>query len=331
MKSTLEWASIATGLASCSLPAPQVQAQVSPPESCVGYDTLVTLRGTVLRREFSGDSVWLLRLDAPIATCPIAGRVTRNVTHHSDVNELQLALFSTLQTDSALLSLLGHKLGLQGRLEEAALTHDHTAVLLDVERLLLADGSTRDVRPPPSRPRWDSTACLREPVPEITTRRVGNVPLDSSVSSLWRAVPNHWSARWPVSADSELKALQAHLLPGDYAAVAFHLGCFDLTGTQLQDSIDPNAPLKLWNMMGVTAALPRGVPLHATWSELRTAYGDRYTVGERGMIRFCSLRGLAFDLRGYLWMLSPRQDPPPDARVRSVLIAPFDSGSACKN
>lgn len=338
IRSTTKLVSAAIAVAPWAMMVPQVRAQVKAPNTCVGYDTILTLHGTLVKRAFPtgagfrSDTVLALRLEAPIATCPTNGHVSRSVESHTGLVELQLVLFATREIDSMMTSVQGRAVAIQGRLEESTLVHEHTPVLLDAEVLLLPDGSTRDVRPIPSRPRWDTPACSVGPAPEISVRHIGAVALDASVNALRRDIPSHADARWPVSPDSESRAMDAHLLPGDYAAINFYVECFDLNGTQLRDTLDPNAAFRLWSVMGARGTLPRGLSLHATWRELRAAYGDRFTIDGRGTVRFCSLPGFGFDLRGYRWMYppeGPRPTPSPEAEIWDVLISPFDSTSSC--
>src|SRR6266567_3982576 len=126
--------------------------------------------------------------------------------------------------------------------------------------------------PPPTATDSHSRTCGAGSPPEISLRQVGEFPLDSTLSVLKRRYSDHWSrAAWPVSEDSAVKAFKAGVDPGHYAGIKFQLGCFELEGTQVTESLDDQAPIRVWGVMGVGGVLPRDVPLDATWAELRAA------------------------------------------------------------
>jgi len=274
--------------------------------------------------------VSVLVLRSPIDVCPASPPVPPDLDVFDQLGAVQLA--------AADRSLTNHEVTVLGRLNEVTRRFVFSPVILVTDSIRLTNGAVRDPIPPATV--WHSRTCGAGSPPEISLRQVGEFPLDSTLSVLKRRYSDHWSrAAWPVSEDSAVKAFKAGVDPGHYAGIKFQLGCFELEGTQLTDSLDDRAPFRVWGVMGVGGVLPHGVPLDATWNQLRAAFGDRYVVdrgeieGMPGMIRFCSLPGFGFYVKGYL--PGPRggeaQPIPPNARIHEILIEPSDSTPTCRS
>jgi len=182
--------------------------------------------------------------------------------------------------------------------------------------------------------------CTGRAVPEISRRRVGDFPLDSTLGFLERRYPCFSPEPW-TDEDSLLNSAETHVDFRDFAGIRFEVNCLTvihclvLEGTQLHDSLDPTAPVSRWTVTATNAILPRGVPYPATWQQVLDAYGPRYYADRAGRVEFCSLPSFGFYFERYRAgqpIGAVVEPPPPRALVAGVRITPFDSvpAAACR-
>lgn len=98
----------------------------------------------------------------------------------------------------------------------------------------------------------------------ISEDSIGNWALDAALGTLRKRCPAARETRQYGESES-------------YAAVAFPLDGLTATAVQYRDSLDRNQPADAWSVEGTNGVLPNGVPMTASWAELRRAYG-------RGMV-----------------------------------------------
>lgn len=148
----------------------------------------------------------------------------------------------------------------------------------------------------------------------ISADSLGPLPLKAPIKNLRKLCP---SAREVVFLTSEGNA---------YPAVQFSFREVKIVGYQFEDSIVEDQPVDRWIIRGTAAQLPGGVPLTATWPELRKAYGDAIVDTEDGLsVMFCKLPTFFFYLDASVASQGTLRDLsviPQGARVRQLMIIP---------
>jgi hypothetical protein len=111
-----------------------------------------------------------------------------------------------------------------------------------------------------------------------------------------------------------------------YPAVAFPFDRLTVSAFQYQDSLLPDQAPDTWVVQGTNGVLPNGVPLTASWADLRRAYGPWREGGDLELgAMFCAHPHLflVFDASPHS-LTGGRSDTPsgiPDnARIGQVLI-----------
>ncbi len=158
-----------------------------------------------------------------------------------------------------------------------------------------------------------SASCsqpLQGPI-QVTEDSLGSASLWSSLSAL-RAL--YRCARDTVRYGEE----------SVYPAVVFSFNGLRALASQYGDSLNPSQPADTWIIQGRDAVLPRGVPLTATWTDLRRRYGDaRGETGDEPTVMFCSFPRVFFVLDTPLEDVGPITDfstIPATARIKRVNI-----------
>ncbi len=114
-----------------------------------------------------------------------------------------------------------------------------------------------------------------------------------------------------------------------YAGLAFPLDGLTATAIQYRDSLDANQPADAWSVEGTNGVLPNGVPMTASWAELRRAYGRGMVArGEVSLTAmFCAHERVFFTLSASpdVMDVSTSEDLsliPDSTRVRDIGIFP---------
>jgi len=113
-----------------------------------------------------------------------------------------------------------------------------------------------------------------------------------------------------------------------YPAVVFPFKGLTVVASQYLDSLDLDKPADTWIVRGENGYLPGGVPLTASWEELRKAYGQGLADGEGGVtVMFCTHPHMFVDLDAAEDVLPPGLTAelsriPGDAKIVKVVILP---------
>jgi len=150
----------------------------------------------------------------------------------------------------------------------------------------------------------------------ISEDSIGNWGLDAALGTLRkRCLAAHETRQY---SESE-----------SYAALAFPLDGLTATAVQYRDSLDPNQPADAWSVEGSNGVLPNGVPMTASWAELRRAYGRGMVArGEVSLTAmFCAHERVFFTLNASpdVMDVSTSEDLsliPDSTRVRDIGIFP---------
>jgi hypothetical protein len=115
----------------------------------------------------------------------------------------------------------------------------------------------------------------------IAPRRIGALPLNLTIAELRRRCANFgWTT---TNGDEALDTAVLLIRPGlRVVGVVATLANEDGDRRPLQ--IDSGARVTLWKVSGTRAVLPDGVPITATWDDLRRAYGPLGAFALNGII-----------------------------------------------
>jgi hypothetical protein len=139
-------------------------------------------------------------------------------------------------------------------------------------------------------------------VPQVSGRCVGPISVDSTLGWLRTKFPN--AKQVPFSIEDPGR--------GGYAGLMFHISGLEVLATQFRRTISWDRPASVWMITGSAAVLPSGVPITATWAQLRRVYPGRVFClnPELGIrVEFCDTPGLILNLE---------IDPPDDSIVRET-------------
>lgn len=105
---------------------------------------------------------------------------------------------------------------------------------------------------------------------QIAPGRIGALPLDLSLAELRRRCPN---LAWTTTNGDETLDTAVLLTRPGLRVVGAVATLADEGGDHRPMRIDSSALITVWKISGTRAVLPEGVPLTATWNDLRRAYG----------------------------------------------------------
>jgi hypothetical protein len=105
---------------------------------------------------------------------------------------------------------------------------------------------------------------------QISPRRIGALPLNLTVAEFRRRCASFgWTT---TNGDESLDTAVVLTRPG-LRVVGVVANLANEEGDRRPLQIDPGARVALWKVSGTHAVLPDGVPITATWDDLRRAYG----------------------------------------------------------
>ena len=124
--------------------------------------------------------------------------------------------------------------------------------------------------------------CLgRDSIVQLSPGRIGALPLDLSLAELRRRCANvGWTT---TNGDESLDTAVLLTRPG-LRIVGVVATLADEEGDRRPLQIDTGMHVTLWKVSGTRALLPGGVPLTATWNDLRRAYGQLGALALNGIV-----------------------------------------------
>jgi len=162
--------------------------------------------------------------------------------------------------------------------------------------VIAADAVVSRERRVSSPDRARSEDCLGpDSIVQITPGRIGALPLDVSLGELRRRCPNlAWTT---TNGDESLDTAVLLARPG-LRVVGVVATLVDDGGDHRPLRVDSTARVAMWKVSGTRGVLPDGVPLAATWNDLRRVYGPLGAFALNGTVYVTTCRrpGLTIEM-----------------------------------
>ena len=162
--------------------------------------------------------------------------------------------------------------------------------------VIAADAVVSRERRASSPGREQSDDCLgTDSIVQIMPGRIGALPLDVPLAELRRRCPNlAWTT---TNGDESLDTAVLLARPG-LRVVGVVATLADEGGDRRPLRVDSNARIVIWKVSGTRGVLTDGVPLTATWNDLRRVYGPLGAFALNGTVyvSICRRPGLSIEM-----------------------------------